>query len=99
MNTQRCFRGVLVLMLSHRLRTHLQTATIWLSLCAVTFAQTPAPTPQNPAQQDATRPPGTQQQQPNVPQQARPSQNPTQPPGVENPNPQTPPGTNLPPAA
>ena len=86
-------------MSSHRLRTHLQTATIWLSLCAVTFAQTPAPTPQNPAQQDATRPPGTQQQQPNVPQQARPSQNPTQPPSVERPNPQAPPGTNLPPAA
>ena len=85
-------------MLSHRLRTHLQTATIWLSLCAVTFAQTPAPTPQNPAQQDATRPPGTQQQQPNVPQQARPSQNPTQPPSVERPNPQAPPGTSLPPA-
>src|SRR5205085_10177298 len=98
MNTQRCFRGVLVLMSSHHLRTHLQTATIWLSLCAITFAQTPAPTPQNPAQQDATRPPGTQQQQTNVPDQARPSSDPTRPPGTQQTSPQTPPGTARPPA-
>jgi HAE1 family hydrophobic/amphiphilic exporter-1 len=106
---------------SQRLRAPLQTTVIWLTLCAVTFAQvpapmsysaasvkecvscvdapvqTPTPAPQNPAQQDATRPPGTQQQQP-IPDQARPSTDPTRPPGTQQPSPQAPPGTNLPPA-
>ncbi len=85
------------MMLSYRLRTSLQTATVWLTLCAVTLAQTPAPTPLNPAQTDATRPPGTQQQQP-IPQQARPSSDPTRPPSTAQPPPQTPPGTTFPPA-
>lgn len=60
-------------------------------------AQTPQPTPpKTPAQQDATRPPGTQQNQP-VPENARPvPQNPTAPPGTERPNPTAPPGTNVP---
>jgi outer membrane protein len=62
-----------------------------------TLAQTPTPAPQNPAQQDATRPPGTQQQQP-IPDQARPSTDPTRPPGTQQTSPQAPPGTNLPPA-
>ncbi len=84
-------------MLSYRLRTSLQTATVWLTLCAVTLAQTPAPTPLNPAQQDATRPPGTQQQQP-IPEQARPSTDPTRPPSTQQVSPQTPPGTTFPPA-
>ncbi|HEY0544919.1 MAG TPA: TolC family protein [Pyrinomonadaceae bacterium] len=69
--------------------------------CAA-FAQTPAPTPApaatpvpiTPAQQDATRPPGTQQNQP-VPPQSRPATNPTAPPGVNNPNPQAPPGVTV----
>lgn len=66
------------------------------------FAQTPAPTPapaatpvpMTPAQQDATRPPGTQQNQP-VPPQSRPSSDPTAPPGVIRPNPQAPPGVTV----
>ena len=65
--------------------------------CAVAANQTPAPTPQNPAQQDATRPPGTQQQQP-PPDQPRPNNDPTRPPSTQQPPPQAPPGTNLPPA-
>jgi HAE1 family hydrophobic/amphiphilic exporter-1 len=60
-------------------------------------AQTPAPAPQNPAQQDATRPPGTQQQQP-PPDQPRPNNDPTRPPSTQQPLPQAPPGTTLPPA-
>ena len=79
---------------SQRLRATLQTATACLTLCAVTFAQTPAPTPPTP-QQDATRPPGTQQTQP-IPEQARPPVNPAQPPGTQQVNPAQPPGTNLP---
>ena len=67
-------------MFSQRLRATLQTATACLTLCAVTLGQTPAPTPPTP-QQDATRPPGTQQTQP-IPEQARPPANPTQPPGT-----------------
>jgi HAE1 family hydrophobic/amphiphilic exporter-1 len=63
---------------------------------AAALAQTPAatPVPITPAQQDATRPPGTQQNQP-VPQQSRPSTDPTAPPGVVRPNPQTPPGVTV----
>ncbi|HEX8071023.1 MAG TPA: TolC family protein [Pyrinomonadaceae bacterium] len=62
--------------------------------CAALPVQTP--TPQNPAQRDATRPPGTQQDQPNVPEQARPSSDPTRPPGTQQTAPQQPPGTRLP---
>ena len=55
---------------------------------------TPSPTPANPTQQDATRPPGTERNQP-VPEQARPTQNPTAPPGSQEPSPNAPPGTNI----
>lgn len=54
------------------------------------FAQRPAATP-NPAQRDASRPPGSETQNPNRPpgtQQAPP----TAPPGTQQPPPQTPPG-------
>ncbi len=65
--------------------------SLLLSLCpaAPVFAaqtpsqtptQTPTRTPANPAQQDATRPPGTEQRQ-SVPEQSRPvTQDPTAPP-------------------
>lgn len=78
---------------SYRLRSTLQTATLWLAVCAVVSAQTPAPTPhvpQSPAQRDATRPPGTEQRQ-TAPVQ-RPT-DPTAPPGTQRISPQTPPGT------
>jgi HAE1 family hydrophobic/amphiphilic exporter-1 len=53
---------------------------------------------QTPAQRDATRPPGTEQQQ-TVPPTARPNaQDPRTPPGVERPAPRTPPGIQQPPA-
>ncbi|HEX8843180.1 MAG TPA: TolC family protein [Pyrinomonadaceae bacterium] len=61
-------------------------------------AQTPTPSPTPPAsptQQDATRPPGAQRNQP-VPEQARPStQDPTAPPGAQQPAPQAPPGVSV----
>ncbi|HVG33813.1 MAG TPA: TolC family protein [Pyrinomonadaceae bacterium] len=57
------------------------------------LAQTPTQTPANPAQQDATRPPGTERNQP-IPESARPTtQDPTAPPGTSRPDPQAPPGT------
>jgi len=70
-----------------------------LAACTLLFAQTQTPPattpPPNPAQQNATRPPGTQQQ--NIPPEARPvPANPTAPPGTEHPSPQAPPGTTLP---
>jgi len=61
------------------------------------MAQTPTPSPTppvNPTQQDATRPPGTERNQP-VPEQARPTQNPTAPPGSQQPSPEAPPGTSI----
>jgi outer membrane protein len=62
------------------------------------LAQTPTQTPANPAQQDATRPPGTQRNQP-IPESARPTtQDPTAPPGTSRPDPQAPPGTSTAPA-
>ena len=52
---------------------------------------------QTPAQRDATRPPGTEQQQ-SVPPTARPNpQDPRTPPGAQRPAPQTPPGVEQPP--
>ncbi|MFN2417163.1 MAG: TolC family protein [Pyrinomonadaceae bacterium] len=52
--------------------------------------------PQTPAQRDATRPPGTEQQQ-SVPPGARPNpQDPRTPPGTQRPAPQTPPGVQTP---
>ena len=58
---------------------------------AVVSAQTPTQTPPvSPTQRDATRPPGTEQNQP-VPTEARPTtQDPTAPPGVQRAAPQTP---------
>ncbi|HYE65896.1 MAG TPA: hypothetical protein VD966_09940, partial [Pyrinomonadaceae bacterium] len=48
---------------------------------------------QNPAQREATKPPGTQQN-PTIPEQAQPTtQDPTAPPGTQRPAPQAPPGT------
>jgi outer membrane protein len=59
------------------------------------LAQTPTQTPANPAQQDATRPPGTERNQP-IPESARPTtQDPTAPPGTSRPDPQAPPGTSI----
>jgi HAE1 family hydrophobic/amphiphilic exporter-1 len=84
-------------MFSYRLRSTLQTAMLWMTLCAVVSAQTPVPTPQTPqtpAQRDATRPPGTEQRQ-TAPVQ-RPT-DPTVPPGTQRISPQTPPGTTAPP--
>jgi outer membrane protein len=57
---------------------------------------TPSPSPRtNPAQRDATRPPGSEQNQ-SVPPEARPNtQNPTVPPNAEQPPSQAPPGSNV----
>lgn len=69
-------------------------------LCAgavsTAVAQTPpSPPPTNPSQQDATRPPGTERNQP-LPDSARPvTQDPTAPPGVLRPAPQAPPGVTV----
>jgi HAE1 family hydrophobic/amphiphilic exporter-1 len=66
---------------------------LMISGAAGALAQTPTQTPTNPAQQDATRPPGTERNQP-IPEQARPTtQDPTAPPGTSRPDPQAPPGT------
>lgn len=66
------------------------------SACAAARAQTPQPTPPtSPSQQDATRPPGTERNQP-VPEQVRPvTPDPTAPPGSQRPAPQAPPGTSV----
>lgn len=62
----------------------------------VVSAQTPSPTPpQSSTQQDATRPPGAERNQP-IPEQVRPvTQDPTAPPGSQRPSPQAPPGTSI----
>lgn len=79
-------------------RSSLLIVALVLALCNATWAQTPQPTPPNPAQRDAQRPPGTEQQQP-IPEnlRTRPT-DPTRPPGTEQPAPQAPPGQTLPPA-
>ena len=82
------------------LRVVVQTLALSVAIggagALVANAQTPTPTPApNSAQQDATRPPGTQQNQP-IPDQARPvNPNPTAPPGTQAPPPQTAPGTDV----
>lgn len=78
----------------HRVLQALILSLLLCGACAWTQAQTPQPTPPvSPTQQDATRPPGTQRNQP-VPEQVRPlTQDPTAPPGSERPAPQAPPGT------
>ncbi|MCA1564886.1 MAG: TolC family protein [Acidobacteria bacterium] len=80
-------------MFSTRMRSTLQTATMWMATCAVALAQTPAPSQPTPAQRDATRPPGSEQRQ-TVPDQSRPRpSDPTAPPATQRISPQTPPGT------
>ncbi len=67
-----------------------------IGVCAVSaFAQTPTatPVPMTPEQRDATRPPGTETNQP-IPPTARPNMDPTAPPGAIRTNPQSPPGVN-----
>ena len=78
----------------HRVLQALVLALLLCSAGVLAQAQTPQPTPPvSPAQQDATRPPGTERNQP-VPEQARPvTQDPTAPPGSQRPSPQAPPGT------
>ena len=66
-------------------------------ICFAAQAQTP--TTPNPAQQDATRPPGTERRQSN-PRQSRPNpSDPTATPATERPAPQSPPGVNTLPQA
>jgi outer membrane protein len=80
-------------MFSTRMRSTLQTATMWMATCAVALGQTPAPSQPSPAQRDATRPPGAEQRQ-IVPDQSRPRpSDPTAPPATQRISPQTPPGT------
>ncbi|MDT4898715.1 MAG: outer membrane protein [Acidobacteriota bacterium] len=78
----------------HRSLKALALALLIFSAGVGAQAQTPQPTPpSSPAQQDATRPPGTERNQP-VPEQVRPvTQDPTAPPGSQRPAPQAPPGT------
>src|SRR5215211_1842939 len=66
--------------------------TVVLSLVVCIVAQAQTPTTPNPAQQDATRPPGTERRG-STPEQSRPDpSNPTAPPGTERPAAQSPPG-------
>ena len=66
--------------------------TVVLSFIICVSAQAQTPTTTNPAQQDATRPPGTEQRQ-SRPGQARPNpSDPTATPGTERSAPQSPPG-------
>lgn len=78
----------------HRVLRALAVSLLLSSAGVWSQAQTPRPTPPvSPTQQDATRPPGTQRNQP-VPEQVRPvTQDPTAPPGSQRPAPQAPPGT------
>lgn len=75
------------------------TVTTPLIFSGLALGQTPSPTPvRNPAQRDATRPPGTEQNT-TVPTEARPqTQNPTAPPGTTQAPPTAPPGTQQAPA-
>lgn len=76
----------------------LALSTIITGACAAAVsAQTPTATPptSTPAQRDATRPPGTQQNQP-TPPESRPTTDPTAPPGTQRRDPTAPPGTNVP---
>jgi HAE1 family hydrophobic/amphiphilic exporter-1 len=73
------------------------SASLLIGSIAV-LAQTPAATPPattppgTPAQQDATRPPGTEQQNPSVPPGTQQTAPPTAPPGTQQPPAQAPPG-------
>jgi len=88
-------------MLTLKFRNLVKAVILFSVLCGTTSAAlaqtpTPAPTPQtNPAQRDATKPPGSEQNQA-VPEAARPNtQNPQAPPGAPQILPGTPPGTNV----
>jgi HAE1 family hydrophobic/amphiphilic exporter-1 len=88
-------------MLTLKFRNLVKAVVLFSVLCGTTSAAlaqtpTPAPTPQtNPAQRDATKPPGSEQNQA-VPEAARPNtQNPQAPPGAPQTLPGTPPGTNV----
>src|SRR6184192_3755836 len=73
-------------MSNHSLRSAIQAHTLLLLFllgCGIVAAQTPSPTPVNPA----TRPPGEQ------------TQPPTAPPATQQPTPQTPPGAEAVPAS
>ncbi|MGI8732555.1 MAG: TolC family protein [Pyrinomonadaceae bacterium] len=63
---------------------------LFTSAGGVGLAQVPAPTP-NPQQREATRPPGTETQNPNLPPGTQPAA-PTAPPGTQQPPPTAPPG-------
>jgi outer membrane protein TolC len=80
----------------HRVLKALALSLLLCSAALVSQAQTPQPTPPaSPAQQDATRPPGTERNQP-IPEQVRPvTVDPTAPPGSQRPAPQAPPGTSV----
>jgi outer membrane protein len=65
-------------------------AAILALASANSWAQNPAPTPVTP-QRDATRPPGSETQNPSTPPGTQPAP-PTAPPGVQQPRPQAPPG-------
>ncbi len=76
----------------YQVLTLLLVALCWGAV-STAVAQTPPPT--SPSQQDATRPPGTERNQP-LPDAARPvTQDPTAPPGVLRPSPQAPPGATV----
>jgi outer membrane protein len=81
------------LKLSFTMKRTLYTFALLAMICVAARAQTPAPV--NPAQQDATRPPGTERRQA-IPEPARPNvSDPTAPPGTERPAPQAPPNTGV----
>jgi outer membrane protein len=87
-------------MLTYSVRRIMQALMLSLVLTGASglaLAQTPTSTPPTttPAQQDATRPPGTGQNQP-IPEQARPvTSDPTAPPGTQRPAGEAPPGTSV----
>lgn len=80
----------------HRVMSAVALSFLFCGASAYVAAQTPQPTPPvSPTQQDATRPPGAERNQP-VPEQVRPvTQDPTAPPGSQRPAPQAPPGTSI----
>lgn len=80
-----------------RIMRTLALSLILTGASGLVAAQTPTSTPPTttPSQQDATRPPGTGQNQP-IPEQARPvTSDPTAPPGSQRPAAQAPPGTSV----
>ena len=85
-------------MLTYSVRRIMRTLALSLVVTGASgmaLAQTPTSTPPTttPAQQDATRPPGTEQNRP-IPEQARPiTSDPTAPPGTQRPAAEAPPGT------